>query len=70
MAKLEDHSWRTLAIKLSSAIDKQAQGHWKGTQMVHQYQDAITHKLNIENGKYIEHIHSSGCPRTDAASED
>lgn len=57
-AKLEEHSWRTLAIKLASNITKLQSGALEPKD-VQKYIDAITHKLNIENGYYLEDSRSN-----------
>lgn len=51
--KLEQRSWRSLAIKLADNLAKAQQGRLEPIH-VQKYVDAINHKQNIENGHYIE----------------
>lgn len=51
--KLEERSWRQLAVKLASIIVKAQQGQVDPAQIA-LYVQAIQHKQNIDDGYYIE----------------
>lgn len=53
--KLEDRSWRELAIKLASNVVKMHQQQLEAPH-VEKYLHAIQRKQQIDDGRYISHV--------------
>ena len=62
--KLEERSWRQLAVKLASNVLKAQHGQLD-PKYVNDYVQAILHKANIDDGLYLED--RRGTAETDAS---
>lgn len=64
--KLEERSWRQLAVKLASNYIKAQHGQLE-PKFVTDYVQAILHKANIDDGYYLED--RSGAAANDASGQ-